>query len=107
MEADATLSVDYAARSFSQTGGAEPVMWSHGTLPPGMSLSTDGVLAGTPTTFGVFNITVTATDGCGNTTNRLQTITLRDTTKPALTLPPNPLAAPTVPKPTPKGATDS
>ena len=33
--------------------------------------------------------TWTATDACGNTTNRLQTITVRDTTPPSLALPAN------------------
>ncbi len=31
----------------------------------------------------------TATDQCGNATNRTQTITLRDTTRPTITVPPN------------------
>src|SRR5207253_6478327 len=33
--------------------------------------------------------TWTATDQCGNTTNRIQTITVRDSTPPSLTLPAN------------------
>jgi HYR domain len=33
--------------------------------------------------------TWTATDGCGNATNAVQTITVRDTTRPALSLPPS------------------
>src|SRR5205823_3739539 len=37
----------------------------------------------------VIQRTWTATDSCGNTTNRTQTITVLDTTRPALTLPPN------------------
>jgi len=40
---------------------------SQGSLPPGLTLSPGGVLAGTPTRGGDFNFTVTATDigGCG------------------------------------------
>ncbi len=37
----------------------------------------------------VIQRTWTASDSCGNTTNRIQTITVRDTTRPSLTLPPN------------------
>ncbi|HMX26525.1 MAG TPA: putative Ig domain-containing protein, partial [Blastocatellia bacterium] len=35
---------------------------SSGTLPPGLTLSSGGVLSGTPTQSGLFNFTVTATD---------------------------------------------
>src|SRR5207247_297427 len=38
---------------------------------------------------GVITRTCKATDGCGNTSSCVQTITLRDTTPPALTLPAN------------------
>jgi VCBS repeat-containing protein len=64
-----TPGVVYPATSFSQTGGTLPVTWSSGTLPPGMSFSNAGVLSGTPTSIGVFNITVTAVDanGCAAT----------------------------------------
>ncbi|MDV6278279.1 putative Ig domain-containing protein [Rhodococcus erythropolis] len=34
-----------------------------GTLPPGLSLTTDGTLTGTPTTAGTYPITLTATNG--------------------------------------------
>jgi hypothetical protein len=34
---------------------------SSGTLPSGMSLSTDGILSGAPTSFGLFNLTIRAT----------------------------------------------
>jgi len=33
-----------------------------GTLPPGLTLSTDGIISGTPTASGIFNFIVTATD---------------------------------------------
>jgi hypothetical protein len=62
-----TPGVVYPATSFSQNGGAAPVTWSSGALPAGMSFSTAGVLSGTPTSTGVFNITVTATDANGCT----------------------------------------
>src|SRR4029077_6003200 len=42
-----------------------PIFWSStaGTLPPGITLSTDGILSGKPTTVGSFTFTVQVTDG--------------------------------------------
>jgi hypothetical protein len=45
-----------------------------GTLPPGLSLNSDGTLSGTPTAAGSFSFTVTATDSSGYTGS--QTCTL-------------------------------
>ena len=41
-----------------------------GTLPPGLSLSAQGALSGTPSAAGDFSFTVTATDTGGNTGSR-------------------------------------
>jgi len=45
-------------------GGVDPYSYSvtDGTLPDGLSLNTDGTLSGTPTTPGLFNFIITATD---------------------------------------------
>lgn len=49
--------------SFSATGGTGPYAWqSSGTLPPGLSLTTGGVLSGTPTTSGTYSFTVQVFD---------------------------------------------
>jgi large repetitive protein len=50
--------------SFAATGGAPPYMWSRieGDLPPGLTLSSSGVLAGTPTGDGTFTLAVRAAD---------------------------------------------
>jgi Putative Ig domain len=49
--------------SFSATGGTGPYAWqSSGTLPPGLSLSTGGVLSGNPTTSGTYSFTVQVFD---------------------------------------------
>jgi sugar lactone lactonase YvrE len=85
-----TPGVVYPATSFSQNGGAQPITWSSGTLPPGMSFSTAGVLSGTPTSIGVFNISVTATDANGCTA----TITLP--LGISVTCPAMPITAPTL-----------
>jgi hypothetical protein len=57
------VGVAYPAVTFSVSGGTKPFVWSSGgSLPPGLSLSADGVLSGTPTQAGSFNFTVTVTD---------------------------------------------
>ncbi|MBI5687602.1 MAG: hypothetical protein HZC54_21235 [Verrucomicrobia bacterium] len=54
--------------SYNQTlqaaGGAGSYTWSwSGSTPPGLSLSTGGVLSGTPTTAGAYSFTISVTDG--------------------------------------------
>lgn len=65
-----TEGVEYSA-TLSATGGSGPVAWSviGGALPSGLTLSTDGVLAGTPTETGTFPFTVQAESG-GQTVGR-------------------------------------
>ena len=60
-----TRNAPYTAVTLLATGGTSPYSWSVsiGSLPTGMTLSTAGVLAGTPTTAGSFIFTVQATDG--------------------------------------------
>ena len=45
-------------------GGTTPYTWTviSGALPPGLTLTTDGVISGTPTTTGTFNFTVQVVD---------------------------------------------
>ncbi len=56
------------SQSFTAPGGALPYMFttSAGTLPPSLTLNSNGLLSGTPTGFGNFNFTIRATDtnGC-------------------------------------------
>lgn len=54
----------YPEVNFAALGGTSPYTWSvtDGTLPEGLSLSSAGVLSGTPTTEGTFQFTVTVTD---------------------------------------------
>lgn len=64
----ATLAGGTVAVSYSQTlaaiGGKTPYTWSRssGTLPGGLTISSTGVISGTPTATGTFNFTVMATD---------------------------------------------
>jgi hypothetical protein len=48
---------------FTATGGITPYSWNASGLPPGLSLnSTNGLITGTPTTAGTYNVAVTLTD---------------------------------------------
>jgi len=79
------------SETFTQSGGIGTTTFSlaSGTLPTGLTLSSGGVLSGTPTQTGTFTITVKATDanGCSGTgptytlTIACQTITV---TNPAV-----------------------
>ncbi len=52
------------SQTFTQTGAAGGATFTtSSTLPAGLTLSTTGVLSGTPTQFGTFPIVVTVTDG--------------------------------------------
>jgi len=50
--------------TMASSGGTGAVTWAQtgGTLPGGLTLTTAGVLAGTPTTANTFNFSITATD---------------------------------------------
>ncbi|MEO6325754.1 MAG: reprolysin-like metallopeptidase, partial [Thermoanaerobaculia bacterium] len=50
------------SQTFTQTGATTPSFTTASTLPTGLTLSTAGVLSGTPTQIGTFPITVTVTD---------------------------------------------
>ncbi|MEO6326208.1 MAG: Ig domain-containing protein [Thermoanaerobaculia bacterium] len=50
------------SQTFTQTGATTPSFSTSSTLPTGISLSSAGILSGTPSQAGVFPITVTVTD---------------------------------------------
>jgi CSLREA domain-containing protein len=84
----ASLTAATAAVAYSQTitatGGAGTYTYTEtGTLPAGLTLSTAGVLAGTPTQAGSFPITVTAKDSDNFTGSKAYTLTVNG---PAITL---------------------
>ncbi len=80
------------SQTLSASGGTAPYTFatSAGTLPTGLSLSTAGVLSGTPTTQGSYSFTVTATDANGFTGSRAYALTVA---APALALPATTLPA--------------
>lgn len=61
-----TLNVAYVGSTFTVTDGLAPFTWSEtGALPQGMGFSSGGVLTGTPTEAGSFNIAVAVQDSLG------------------------------------------
>jgi len=83
---NATLGTPYS-QTITASGGTGPYTFAvtSGTLPPGLTLATNGTLSGKPTSAGSFTFTVTATDHGGATGSRVYTLVV-----PA----PNPLPAP-------------
>lgn len=78
-----TLRTAYSA-SLAATGGAGTVTWSASGLPGGLSISSAGVISGTPTASGTFSVTVTATAG----TSVSKTFSITITTPVVVTTPP-------------------
>ncbi|QSX80098.1 putative Ig domain-containing protein [Lysobacter solisilvae] len=80
--APATLPDGVGGVAYSQTvtatGGAAPYAFSlvAGSLPAGLSLSSAGVLAGTPTTAGTFSITMRAADANGFTGDQVYSLVI-------------------------------
>ena len=60
------IGVAYNAQ-LAATGGAPPYTWSltSGSLPPGLTLASNGAIAGTATAAGTFDISVMVTDSLG------------------------------------------
>lgn len=93
-----SIGVPYS-QTLSTSGGTGPYSYAitAGALPVGMSMSSGGVLSGTPTAGGTFNFTVTTTDSSGGTgpfsMPRSYTLTIGAAT---VALSPTTIAAPTV-----------
>jgi len=82
-------------QSLAATGGTPPYTWSEtgGTRPPGLNLSTAGVISGTPTTAGTYTFTVQVRDSQGRTDSRQFSITIAQASLPGITgasISPNP-----------------
>lgn len=60
------------------SGGTPAYSWSlvqgQGTLPPGLSLSSGGIITGSPTTAGTYNFTVSVTDAASATAQKALSI---------------------------------
>jgi pseudomonalisin len=65
--------------TLTASGGTPPYQWavtSGSSLPPGLSLSSSGVLSGTPTTSGSYSFSVTVTDSTGASATQSFQITI-------------------------------
>jgi hypothetical protein len=86
--------IAYTSQTLTATGGtamefpandrSSMYVWSATGLPTGLSLSTSGVLSGTPTESGTYNPQITVADAAGNVPSVTQTFTL-DIARPPLT----------------------
>ena len=72
------VGVAYTPVFFGATGGTPPYQWSitAGTLPGGLSLTSAGRVAGTPTAAGHPSLTVAATDADGHTATKPASLTV-------------------------------
>ena len=75
-----TVNVPYS-QTLTASGGTGTVTFTttSGTLPTGVTLSTGGVLSGTPTATGSFSFTVTATDSANHMANQAYTMVINPT----------------------------
>ncbi|MFZ0883465.1 MAG: choice-of-anchor D domain-containing protein [Candidatus Acidiferrales bacterium] len=69
----ATVGAAYST-TLAATGGTPPYTWSYvsGTLPPGLSVGSTGIISGTPTTAGPYSFVVKVTDSMSPTQNSAQ-----------------------------------
>ncbi|MBZ5625856.1 MAG: putative Ig domain-containing protein, partial [Acidobacteriia bacterium] len=63
------VGVGYSAQ-LTATGGTPPYTWSAGGLPGDLSVSSSGVVSGTPASDGTFTVSVTVTDSAKKTATR-------------------------------------
>ena len=66
------------SQTLAASGGQPPYTWTNisGTLPTGLTLATNGVISGTPTTNGSFNFTVKVTDAASSTATQALELTV-------------------------------
>ncbi len=73
----ATLGGPYS-EAVQATGGTGAIIYgiSAGSLPPGLKLSTTGLITGESRGIGTFSVTITATDALGDTFSRKFTLAI-------------------------------
>src|SRR5260370_16513685 len=80
------------SQALASSGGNAPIKWSlaSGQLPPGMALSTTGVISGAGTTFGQYSFTVKAADSSSPPQSATPSSTLTVPTNLSVTFSTNP-----------------
>ena len=73
-----TINVPYSS-TLAATGGEPPYSWTvtGGSLPPGLGLSSNGTISGTPIAGGMYSFTVQVTDTLANTASAMLSITIQ------------------------------
>ncbi len=73
----AILNIPYS-ETLQAVGGTPPYTWINtaGSLPPGLTLRSNGTLSGSPTNVGTFSFTVQATDSLGHQTSAQLSLTV-------------------------------
>ena len=86
------------SQTIAASGGTAPYTFAKtaGAKPPGLSLTSGGLLSGTPTDAGIFNFTVTATDAHGCTGSQTYSVTIQGYPCPSITISPSSLPGGTV-----------
>jgi hypothetical protein len=75
---NATYGVAYST-TLTGSGGTTAYTWSATGLPSGLSISTGGVISGTPTGGGTSTVAITLTDAVGGTANTSLSLLVRPT----------------------------
>jgi hypothetical protein len=87
---DGTVSIGYS-QQLAATGGTLPYTWTldSGALPTGLSLSSSGLISGTPSTVGSFDFVIRVTDSTSLTATQPLTIAISSGPTGTATLPQN------------------
>jgi hypothetical protein len=75
--------VTYSGAALSGSGGVSPYTWTASGLPTGLTMTSGGVISGTPTQTGTRTVTITILDSNGGTTQKNLSITIG--TAPSIT----------------------
>ncbi|MCX6521995.1 MAG: putative Ig domain-containing protein, partial [Actinobacteria bacterium] len=80
-----TVGTAYTSTTFTGSGGLAPYTWSATGVPAGLTVSSAGVLSGTPTANGTFSVVVTLRDSAGAATTRTYSLSVTGVVCPTIT----------------------
>ncbi len=72
--------------NLTATGGTAPYQWQSATLPPGLTLASNGTLSGTPTAAGNYTFTVYVVDNDGSLSSGTEQLTVALPAPPPVTI---------------------